>query len=107
GAVIALVAVLEMSTWFVWPHGGLPQRIGVLGLCFSAYAVAAGTAVLRYRLYDVDVAIERTLVYGTLTLLLAGAYAVTTLALAPALGSGSPWATAGATLVVAVAFRPL
>ena len=80
----------------------------MLGLCFSAYAVvAAGTAVLRYRLYDVDVAIERTLVYGTLTLLLAGAYAVTTLALATALGSGSPWATAGATLVVAVAFRPL
>ena len=107
GAVIALVAVLDMSTWFVWPHGGLPQRIGVLGLCFSAYAVADGTAVLRYRLYDVDVAIERTLVYGTLTLLLAAAYGVTTLALATAMGSGSPWVTAGATLVVAVAFRPL
>ncbi len=107
GAVIALIAVLDMCTWFIWPHGALQQRIGVLGLCFSAYAIAAGTAVLRYRLYDVDVAIERTLVYGTLTLLLAGAYAVTTLALGTALGSGSPWATAGATLVVAVAFRPL
>ncbi len=107
GAVIALVAVLDMCTWFIWPHGALQQRIGVLALCFSAYAIAAGTAVLRYRLYDVDVAIERTLVYGTLTLLLAGAYAVTTLALGTALSSGSPWATAGATLVVAVAFRPL
>jgi signal transduction histidine kinase len=107
GAVIALVGALDMSTWFVWPHGALPQRIGVLGLCFSAYAIAAGTAVLRYRLYDVDVAIERTLVYGTLTLVLAGAYAVTTLALGTAVGSGSPWVTAGATLVVAVAFRPL
>ena len=107
GAVIALIAVLDMCTWFIWPHGALQQRIGVLGLCFSAYAIAAGTAVLRYRLYDVDVAIDRTLVYGTLTLLLAGAYAVTTLALGTALGSGSPWATAGATLVVAVAFRPL
>ncbi|HTU98648.1 MAG TPA: histidine kinase [Solirubrobacteraceae bacterium] len=107
GAVIALVGALDMCTWFIWPHGALQQRIGILGLCFSAYAVAAGTAVLRYRLYDVDVAIERTLVYGTLTLLLAGAYAVTTLALAIAVGSGSPWATAGATLVVAVAFRPL
>jgi signal transduction histidine kinase len=107
GAVIALVGALDMSTWFIWPHGALPQRIGLLGLCFSAYAVTAGTAVLRYRLYDVDVAIERTLVYGTLTLLLAGAYTLTTLALGTALGSGSPWATAGATLVVAAAFRPL
>jgi signal transduction histidine kinase len=107
GGIVALVAALDMSTWFLWPHGALQQRIGVLGLCFSVYAVAAGTAVLRYRLYDVDVAIERTLVYGTLTLLLAGTYAVTTLALGTALGSGSRWATAGATLVVAVAFRPL
>jgi signal transduction histidine kinase len=107
GAVIGLVAALDMSTWFIWPHGALPQRIAILGLCFTFYAVAAGTAVLRYRLYDVDVAIERTLVYGTLTLLLAGAYAVTTLVLGTALGSGSRWATAGATLVVAVAFRPL
>ena len=107
GAVIAAVAALDMTTWFIWAHGALQQRIGVLGLCFSAFAVAAGVAVLRYRLYDVDVAIERTLVYVSLTLLLGAGYAVTTLALATALGSGSPWATAGATLVVAVAFRPL
>ena len=64
-------------------------------------------AVTRYRLYDVDVAIERTAVYGALTFLLAAAYAVTALALGTALGSDSDWVTAGATLVVAVAFRPL
>ena len=73
----------------------------------TVFAVAVGVAVTRYRLYDVDVAIERTAVYGALTLLLAAAYAVTALALGTALGSNSDWVTAGATLVVAVVFRPL
>src|SRR5262249_58023307 len=57
--------------------------------------------------YDIDVLINRTLVYGGLTVLLAGAYAATTLLLGTLLGRGSAWATAGATLVAAVAFRPV
>ena len=107
GAVIAAVSTLDMFTWFFWPHGGLRARMAVIGLSFAAFAVAAGVAILRYRLYDVDVAIERTLVYGTLTLLLAAGYALTTLALGTVLGRGSTWVTAASTLLVAVAFRPL
>ncbi len=106
-AAVAAITALDMSTWFAWPHGGLQVRMAVIGISFTAFAVAAGLAVLRYRLYDVDVAIERTLVYGTLTLLLAGAYALIALVLGTALGGGSTWVTAVATLVVAVAFRPL
>ena len=83
------------------------MRIGIVGVLLTVFAVAVGVAVTRYRLYDVDVAIERTVVYGALTFLLAAAYAVTALALGTALGSDSRWVTAGATLVVAVAFRPL
>ena len=66
-----------------------------------------GVAVLRYRLYDIDRVINRTLVYGVLTVLLAAAYGAATLLIGTAVGSGSAWATAGATLLVAVAFRPL
>ena len=73
----------------------------------AAVPTSVGVAVLRYRLYDIDRIINRTLVYGVLTLLLAGAYTVTTLVLGTALGSGSAWATAGATLAAAAAFRPL
>jgi signal transduction histidine kinase len=73
----------------------------------SVFAVAVGVAVTRYRLYDVDLAIERTAVYGALTFLLAAAYAVTAVALGSALGGDSRWVTAVGTLVVAIAFRPL
>jgi signal transduction histidine kinase len=76
-------------------------------LMLGAVPASVGVAVLRYRLYDIDRLINRTLVYGVLTLLLAGTYAAAALLLGTALGAGSSWATAGATLLVAVAFRPL
>jgi signal transduction histidine kinase len=107
GAVVGAAATLDLLTWFPWPHGGLSVRIGIVGLLLSVFVVAVGVAVTRYRLYEVDVAIERTAVYGALTVLLAGAWAVTAMALGTALGRDSRWVTAGATLVVAVAFRPL
>jgi len=107
GAVVATASALLMSTWLIWPTGGLQLRIAILGVCFAAFPVAAGIAILRYRLYDVDFVLNRSLVYGVVTVVLAGAFAVTTLVLGTALGRGSAWATAGATLVVAVAFRPV
>jgi signal transduction histidine kinase len=58
-------------------------------------------------LYGIDLVINRTLVYGSVTVLLAGAFAATVLVLGTALGRGSPWTTAAATLVVALAFRPV
>ena len=72
--------------------------------------VAAGIAILRYRLYDIDRLINRTLVYGLLTALLAGVYAGVVLVLGQlfgGLGAEPPsWAVAGATLAVAALFQP-
>ena len=107
GAVVAGLTAFDMLTWLPWPHGDLAARIGVIGLLLTVFAVAVGVAVTRYRLYDADVAIERTAVYGALTFLLAAAWALTAVVLGTALGGDSRWVTAGATLVVAVAFRPL
>jgi uncharacterized membrane protein len=72
--------------------------------------VAAGVAILRYRLYEIDRLINRTLVYGLLTALLGGVYAGLVLLLGQVfgdLGERPPsWAVAGATLAVAALFQP-
>ena len=68
--------------------------------------VAIGAAVLRYRLYDLDRIISRTLAYGLLTLLLGGGYAAVVLGLGQLLGRDSSLVVAGATLAVAAVFQP-
>jgi hypothetical protein len=68
--------------------------------------VAVGAAILRYRLYDLDRIISRTLAYGLLTLLLGGGYALVVLGLGQLLGRESPLVVAGATLAVAAVFQP-
>jgi hypothetical protein len=83
----------------------------ILGM-LAVYGIAAaiGIAVLRYRLYAIDRIVNRTLVYGLLTALLAGIYAGAVLVLGQLFGrvggDTSSWVVAGATLAVAALFQP-
>jgi hypothetical protein len=94
--------------------GVAPGADATIELIFSftapLFPVAIGIAVLKYRLYDIDRIISRTLAYGVLSALLAGSYLGLVLALQAAFGSvtqGSELAVAGSTLAVAALFRPL
>jgi hypothetical protein len=81
------------------------NRLWLLPLA-PAIPVAAGIAILRYRLYDIDRIISRTLAYGLLTVILGGCYAALVLGLGQLLGRDSPLVVAGATLAVAALFQP-
>ncbi|MGH2918113.1 MAG: sensor histidine kinase [Solirubrobacteraceae bacterium] len=81
--------------------------LAALVVVLIALPLAIGVAVMRYRLYEVDRLVNRTLVYVTLTALLAATYGAVSLGLGVALGSGSTLATAAATLAVALAFGTL
>lgn len=92
------------SGWLSWAYL-FALIVGWLG-----YPTAIGVAVLRYRLYDIDVIIRRTLVYSVLTVLLALIYFVGVVLvqqLTRSITASSDLAIAVSTLVIAALFFPL
>jgi hypothetical protein len=109
-------ALLVVGSWVLLGATGLDERLSgpvwLLVAMVSQWVIAAaiGIAILRYRLYDIDRLINRTLVYGLLTGLLAAVYAGVVLVLGQLFGGlgGQPpsWVVASATLAVAGLFQP-
>jgi hypothetical protein len=79
----------------------------VLILGFAALPLGIGVGILKYRLYDIDRIISRTLAYTILTGLLVGVYAGLVLLATRVLPLSSSVAVAGATLAAAALFSPL
>ena len=82
----------------------------VLTLCLMTIPVASGIAIMRYRLYDIDLIINRTLVYSVLTAVLGLFYLGLVLVfqqITVSVTAESDFAVAGSTLAVAALFRPL
>jgi hypothetical protein len=128
GAVAALVVRFRRSRgierqqlkWFTYAAALVPLPFlayeyarpiwpVLLALILPLVPISVGIAILRYRLYEIDRIINRTLVYGLLTALLGLCYAAGSLLFVLVAGAGKEppsWLVAAATLAAAAVFRP-
>ncbi|OLC52643.1 MAG: hypothetical protein AUH85_16560 [Chloroflexi bacterium 13_1_40CM_4_68_4] len=107
-AVGLLAASLAISLPLAFADWELAKTLLAIGLCLIPASI--GIAILRHRLYDIDVLINRTLVYGATTATLLGLYAVivlVALALLRPVTQGSELAVAVSTLAVASLIQPV
>jgi hypothetical protein len=101
-AALVLIIVFVASIWVNSAAVNVLQSLGFLCL-----QTATAVAVLKYRLYEIDRIISRTLAYAIVTGLLVGVYAGLVLLATEVLRLKSPVAVAGSTLVAAALFSPL
>jgi hypothetical protein len=106
GAALAAVALLIALTALVVEQEDSVVFQTAVGICVALLPLATGAAILRYRLYDLDRIISRTLAYGLLTVLLGLGYAGVVLGLGRLLPQGSSLVVAAATLAMAALFQP-
>jgi hypothetical protein len=106
GATLAAVALVVAIAELALRHGDTVLFQAAIGACLALLPLATGAAILRYRLYDLDRIISRTLAYGLLTILLGLGYAAVVLGLGRLLPQGSSLVVAAATLAVAAVFQP-
>jgi hypothetical protein len=117
---VGLLYLMAMVCAFIFPSGawfqaGSPLWLDLLGYAalssFTLVPIAIGFAVLRYRLYDIDIIINRTLVYGSLTVTLVLVYFGSVVGLQYILraltGQESQLAIVASTLAIAALFNPL
>jgi hypothetical protein len=106
GGAAALVSFLAAVAANALPHGIRGAASDVLVCGVAALPVGLGVAILKYRLYEIDRIISRTLAYTIVTGLLAGMYAGLVLLATRVLSVSSPLAVAAATLAAAALFSP-
>jgi hypothetical protein len=106
GALLTSPVPDAMETWWVGSLGFALYIVGIVGL-----PVAVGIAILRHHLFDIDLLINRTLVYGSLTVTLAGIYFGVVVLLQQLFvvltGEESTLALVASTLAIAALFSPL
>jgi signal transduction histidine kinase len=112
GAALGVAVVPPVVAGDIEFLGGLPgwALLLPLHLAFAGVALAAGFAILRYRLYDIDLIISRAIVLAVVTVFVTAGYVAVVVAIGAVLGertAGAFWPSLVATALVAVAFQPV
>ena len=110
GMIMVLGFGVTAVIWFSLPANPLVQELSIAltGAAVLVIGVGAGIAIARHNLYDIDLIINRTLVYVTLTAVIIVLYALLVGGVGALLQMQSNWIVAlGATVVVAILFQPL
>jgi hypothetical protein len=113
GALVAFVVIAQLAIETALPETDLLVEVFNLGLvvALTSVPIAAGVAILKYHLYEIDAIINRTLVYGSLTAALAGIYLGSVVVLQYLFrvltGQDSQLAVVASTLAIAALFGPL
>jgi hypothetical protein len=108
GAFVSWVVSDAVDVWWLrWEVGLVATLVGLAGL-----PIALGIAIMKYRLHDIDIIINRTLVYGTLTAAMAGIFEVSVVTLQHMLlvlthVEDSQLAYFGTAMLMAALFEPL
>jgi hypothetical protein len=109
GAAVSLVGIVALTVAESNGGSGLASVVNAVALYVTgvAFPLGMGVAILRYRLYEIDRIISRTLAYAIVTGLLIGVYAGLVLLATRVLTVHAPVAVAAATLAAAALFTPL
>jgi signal transduction histidine kinase len=114
---LAYTAAGAAATFLFWPLAGITGNINLFGglfwigimviLCLGI-PIASGIAILKYRLYDLDVVVKKTVVFGLLAASITFVYVIVVGGVGAIVGShGNSALTFAAAAIVAIAFQPL
>lgn len=109
--LVAHISILPVAIFVFGPETGTLGQVGTkatIHLLFLILPLSIGVAILRHRLWDIDLVIRRTLVYGVLTACVVALYSAVVVGLGAIFrGQGTGLASLLATALVAVLFQPL
>ena len=110
GVIVIVGNILSGIPWWLWGDNPVTRELSIVitDITIVTVVVATGVAILRYRLWDIHIFVNRTLVYASLTALVIGLYVVIVGSLGALLQTGGnlPVSLFG-TGIIAISFQPL